>query len=1648
MGDKYSTSMDGWTEWTDYVGNLDLDAIFQLGNEWIRMGDALYGEQGNIGLLLETIGWSGSAYWAARGAWDDHMFAVLNQAADGAWKIGEAINAYGKSIYDQAQKMAEENNKSYLITLFSFFLSVLTAPVNFAIGAVLGMLSKILGSLLTIALDVTVGAASTFIIDIAANALASAATHTSVNIDWNEEGKNIGLGGAIAGGFSAAGAAGARFGGGKGGVDTPGAPKVAVPKPNPTPTTGTGAGGGRVPNGDSGGTSFAGAGSGGAGAGSHVPPVVRPADPSFSASGTGGGHASGTNGVTGRAGDEVVTPTSSGPGARVNEPLPFTSSNPAPRVHSDSGSQSTGRTSGADNGVVPRVTRTGGDNSAAPPVTRPDGADNGVVPRVTRTGGDNSAAPPVTRPDGADNGVVPRVTRTGGDNSAAPPVTRPDGADNGVVPRVTRTGGADASAAPSVVESGGGGNGATPHVVRSGGGDNSAAPAPDSGGGKNPASHEGKQTPSDSVSPARRAGDAAAQGAADSQAGRNGGPGTSSSDGQRGAGVAGGGERNGPPSSSGSADGSAVGRGAQETVSGPSAAERAGRAAMARNAAASDGRGPGTSSGGQRGAGAAGGGERNGPASSEGRPAGGEAGREDGATSASPAKQPPPKSGSADDTGVGSSGSQQNQAPGEAHQTSSDPSAAQRDGAAAMARNAAASDGRGPGTSSSDGQRGAGADGGEERNGPSSDPAARGTGPSRTQQPPFVARRGPGTGKSPVPVARQLFRTDSVTGETQLVDIAPGHRLDGQPVGDPPASAGPAGPAGGRRLDGSPVDESSASARTFDDAGTGAGAGGADGAGRYRYYEVDPATGVAKETTLGPNDSVVNVKPVGGKVTPGSGFPSGKGGAALRPAGDSHERVATHDSAEGKWDVVDLPPKPAGFKNGNVNAHSKPAATSPRNESYQLLRRKGGDIDLLTYRRRPADVPPPDGAKSDGTQYHELGDGGQDGWHDAHPFGAGAPKTERIITAPGKRLDGKPAESSDTPAVLVRDEKTGLYVKVESFASGGEAGDSGGRSYYRIGPDGRPQPIKVSGGKVDVVRVSPNDGKVTRTTFSVSGGDGTVKPYIDKDGTLTAGSQEISPAQLRFDTDTGRITHAEQGPAGSSGSGSRGGSDGPGGGGRGTATRSKSDGSQTQTESNVWTLTDIGAASRGATSSKPSEGAGAAKPAVEKDPSSGKGREAGSSSEHPDGKEGAGAFDRNTASADGSGARGPRSVTRPGTDGSRTQTHSGVPSSKPSEGPGTGKTGLKKDPFSGEGRTVGSSSEHPDSAGRAEAFKRLFGSKDSKSSPASGGNEPGTVRPKDEGTADGSGPRSDSDSRGSGGGGAATRPKTDGSGTQTQTGVGTFIEDGAASHGGSPSKSSEGSGAAKPVVENDSVSGEGREAGPSSEHPDEKESADAFDQNTAPADGSRAGESGLVTRPETDGSRNDPVEVARQDVSNASSDLAKVNESADLRANSLDHADAVIRRLTDPSTGRYRSPGNGEYPAIRAEIARAIRENAGVEGHKTAGDVRDQAMKAAEQVAKAHLEKRPPRRVSSDPVKAAEQRLDEAKNERDGKPDDRAAQAAVAQANSDLEKVNKSADLRANSLDHADAVIRRLTDPSTGRYRSPGNGEYPAIRAE
>ncbi|MCW2902556.1 MAG: hypothetical protein JWO67_4821, partial [Streptosporangiaceae bacterium] len=477
-----------------------------------------------------------------------------------------------------------------------------------------------------------------------------------------------------------------------------------------------------------------------------------------------------------------------------------------------------------------------------------------------------------------------------------------------------------------------------------------------------------------------------------------------------------------------------------------------------------------------------------------------------------------------------------------------------------------------------------------------------------------IARSGPEVGErlaqalaSELPAeTRQLFRVDTRTGASELVEVSTrrGQRLGESPAGDPPSGAGPASiPAG---------------------------AGGAEASGRYTYHRADPDTGVMTETHLGRDDVVVSARPASGQVHTQFAYGNGR----RIPFGDPYERMPVYDTANGTWEVVTVAPKPVGSGSGTGHTVVTPPGrklASPANETkpYQVLRRDGdGNVDLLTYERRPMNVPGPGGANSDGHKYHSLEEGGASVWQDGNPLGT--PQTvDRVSAAPqGARLDGRRVENTGPSTVLVRDQNTGLYEKLTPTSSGTTSG-SAGRIYYRVGSDGRLQPVTVQGQRVDVVGVSADGRTVTRTTFSPSG-DGTAELYVGEDGALSPNlPQTISASDLRYDRETGQITHEWQGSAGPHG---RGGVDhdaGTPGGGPGPATRTHGIDARTQTQPVTTTFTDDNAASIGEPSSRRSEGEDAEQTGLEVDDRfHGEGRTVGASSDRPDRETRAEAFGR------------------------------------------------------------------------------------------------------------------------------------------------------------------------------------------------------------------------------------------------------------------------------------------------------------------------------------------------------------------------------------------------------------------------------------
>ncbi|TDD81481.1 hypothetical protein E1293_18620, partial [Actinomadura darangshiensis] len=257
--------------WEDFTESLDLDAMIELGNQWILLGDALYGGQTGMAADVAAFDWTGTTGTTAESTWTSNMGPVVNNAAEGAWTVGQSIHAYVEGIKEQAGKMAEEANKQYFTMIFSFLLNVVLLPLGIA-ASFIGLVARLIGTIVNVigqiatrmgwlaasaaefAAGAVVGGVTTFGIDMAALGLGTAAAGADWHVDWGQEGINIGMG--------------AAFGGVLGGIHGWAANRNRVPIVIPPP--GLRKGGGNVP------ATTAPGGSGGPGRGGGRPGDSRP----------------------------------------------------------------------------------------------------------------------------------------------------------------------------------------------------------------------------------------------------------------------------------------------------------------------------------------------------------------------------------------------------------------------------------------------------------------------------------------------------------------------------------------------------------------------------------------------------------------------------------------------------------------------------------------------------------------------------------------------------------------------------------------------------------------------------------------------------------------------------------------------------------------------------------------------------------------------------------------------------------------------------------------------------------------------------------------------------------------------------------------------------------------------------------------------------------------------------------------------------------------------------------------------------------------------------------------------------------------------------------------------------------------------------
>ncbi|MEV5753961.1 hypothetical protein AB0L00_39625, partial [Actinoallomurus sp. NPDC052308] len=421
----------GLSSWTDYVGDLDVNAIYDLGNQWIEMGDSLYAEQLNFTDEIGALAWKGDAFATAQDVWVNQMSVVLNDAADAAWKTGEAINAYADNIKKEAEKMAKDDNTAFFAQIFGFVLTIVALPVGAALGAAASVLARVLSSLVSVlsqiaerlgpvamtALEFTAGAAAgaaaSFVFDMADLGLASAAAHNDFTINGTSEGINIGLGAALGGilatNFGRLSNPGFRGGAGH----LPGTPPMPKPGPHGTaPSNPSSAGNPHANN-------------------SRIPESVTPHDVSLNAGDARGNAPAGGGSIA----DSHPTPTTSTPetasaGERLTSSGPHSGAEARPTSHPPAvagphgapaiapprpGEVLGGHSQAAENAPppAPGVPRPGGPVDVRPP--GPTGSSGGPAKPGPTANGEG----PVAQPKGAGNGY--------GDPTAAPSDTGRDG---------------------------------------------------------------------------------------------------------------------------------------------------------------------------------------------------------------------------------------------------------------------------------------------------------------------------------------------------------------------------------------------------------------------------------------------------------------------------------------------------------------------------------------------------------------------------------------------------------------------------------------------------------------------------------------------------------------------------------------------------------------------------------------------------------------------------------------------------------------------------------------------------------------------------------------------------------------------------------------------------------------------------------------------------------------------------------------------------------------------------------------------------------------------------------------------------------------------------------------------------------------------
>ena len=198
------------------LGDFDLDAVYDLGNQWIAMGDSLHDQLNSMTDAIHGASWTGPASVEAGAVWDEDISRVVKNAAHTAYQIGGTINYWGDKVKEASEKAHKEAEASMIAeivaSIFGIFtmglgtilarvISIIQKIVDAVIEAISGLLAR-LGSLASVggfALGAVSGSAVQLGIDMMANAIGDAAAGLPFHVDWKNEAINLGIAGGLGG---------------------------------------------------------------------------------------------------------------------------------------------------------------------------------------------------------------------------------------------------------------------------------------------------------------------------------------------------------------------------------------------------------------------------------------------------------------------------------------------------------------------------------------------------------------------------------------------------------------------------------------------------------------------------------------------------------------------------------------------------------------------------------------------------------------------------------------------------------------------------------------------------------------------------------------------------------------------------------------------------------------------------------------------------------------------------------------------------------------------------------------------------------------------------------------------------------------------------------------------------------------------------------------------------------------------------------------------------------------------------------------------------------------------------------------------------------------------------------------------------------